>query len=118
MTSVGEDGPLYLRGYIVLEKEIQILQSRKDAFLFIKSTASIEELKLQLLQDQTVVRAKQLLALIPIGTQQFKAAKYDVASLDYQRKTKSALVLALAIVLGGMLGIVVLLIRNALIKQD
>ena len=49
---------------------------------------------------------------------EFRDSKYDVASLDYQRKTKSALVLALAIVLGGMLGIVVLLIRNALIKQD
>jgi LPS O-antigen subunit length determinant protein (WzzB/FepE family) len=115
---IGNEAPLYLRGYVALEKEMIILESRKSHESFIPQLAAIEDLKLQLLQDKAVARADELLAITPIGTEQFSAAVYDLASVAYTSKTKSALVLALAVVLGGMLGIFVLLIRNALIKKD
>jgi LPS O-antigen subunit length determinant protein (WzzB/FepE family) len=115
---IGNEAPLYLRGYVAIEKEMVILESRKSPEVFIPQLAAIEDLKLQLLQDKTVTRADELLANTPIGTEQFSAAVYDLASVEYKSKTKSALVLALAVVLGGMLGIFVLLIRNALIKKD
>jgi len=54
----------------------------------------------------------------PIGTDQFSAASYDIALIEYESNTKTSLILALSIVLGGMLGIFVLLIRNVLMKQD
>jgi chain length determinant protein (polysaccharide antigen chain regulator) len=115
---IGNEAPLYLRGYVALEKEMIILESRKSHESFIPQLAAIEDLKLQLLQDKAAARADELLAITPIGTEQFSAAVYDLASVAYTSKTKSALVLALAVVLGGMLGIFVLLIRNALIKKD
>jgi LPS O-antigen subunit length determinant protein (WzzB/FepE family) len=115
---IGNETPLYLRGYVALEKEMIILESRKSHESFIPQLAAIEDFKLQLLQDKAAARADELLAITPIGTEQFSAAVYDLASVAYTSKTKSALVLALAVVLGGMLGIFVLLIRNALIKKD
>ncbi len=42
----------------------------------------------------------------------------NLVCLLCKSKTKSAVVLALAVILGGMLGIFVLLILNALIKKD
>jgi len=72
---------------------------------------------LKLLQDTTLTRAKQLFASTPIGTEQFTAAIYDISALEYKSKTKTLLVLILAGLLGGILGVLVLLMRNILIKE-
>jgi len=117
-SAANNEALLYLRGYVAIEKEIMMLQSRKSPEAFIPQLAIIEDLKLQLLQDPTVSRANELFANTPIGSEEFSAAVYDLASLEYKSKTKATLVLALAIVLGGMLGIFVLLIRNALVNKD
>jgi LPS O-antigen subunit length determinant protein (WzzB/FepE family) len=95
-----------------------MILTRQSANPFISVLTSIEDLKLQVLHDKTAIRVDEVLASTPLGTEQFSAAVYDLASVAYTSKTKSALVLALAVVLGGMLGIFVLLIRNALIKKD
>tara|TARA_B110000211_G_scaffold32300_1_gene32679 strand:- start:273 stop:1412 length:1140 start_codon:yes stop_codon:yes gene_type:complete len=118
VASVGKDNPIYLRGYLAIEKEINMILTRQSANPFISVLTSIEDIKLQVLQDKTVTRADEVLASTPLGTEQFSAAVYDLASVAYTSKTKSALVLTLDVVLGGMLGIFVLLIRNALIKKD
>ena len=110
--------PLYLRGFMVIEEEIKMLQSRKSPESFIPSLTIIDRDIFKLLQDPTIVRAEEVLAATPIGTDQFSAARYDLALIEYQSNTKTSLILALSIVLGGMLGIFVLLIRNVLIKQD
>ncbi len=118
LTSIAQNEPLYLRGYLALEKEIQEVESRKSAEPFITELASLEKARAKLLQDQTVIRANELLAMTPIGTERFIAADYDVFSMQYKSKSKTLLVLALAVVLGGMLGVFVLFIRNALISQS
>jgi chain length determinant protein (polysaccharide antigen chain regulator) len=110
--------PLYLRGFMVIEEEIKMLQSRKSPERFIPSLTIIDRDIFKLLQDPTIVRAEEVLAVTPIGTDQFSAASYDIALIEYESNTKTSLILALSIVLGGMLGIFVLLICNVLMKQD
>ena len=78
----------------------------------------IESLKSELLKNKEVKRVEMMLAKTPIGTDQFAAAVYNLDTLVYKNNTTTSLILALSIVLGGMLGIFVLLIRNVLIKQD
>ena len=80
--------------------------------------ARIEFLKTELLKNKEVKSVEMMLAKTPIGTDQFSAAVYNLDTLVYKNNTKTSLILALSIVLGGMLGIFVLLIRNVLIKQD
>jgi len=118
MAPSGQEEPLYLRGYLSIEKEIEVLQSRENVASFVDELPAIEDAILTLLQDQTLTRADDIFSKTPIGTDQFLAAVYDLASIDYKSKTKDTLVLVLAIVLGGMLGVFVLLIRNALINKD
>jgi len=118
MISSSQEGPLYLRGYLSIEKEIEVLQSRENFASFVDELPAIEDAILTLLQDQTLTRADEIFSKTPIGTDQFLTAVYDLALIDYKSKTKDTLVLALAIVLGGMLGVFVLLIRNALINKN
>ena len=107
----------YLKGHVVLEKEIELIQSRKVED-FIPDLARIDFLQAELLKNKEVKRVEMMLAKTPIGTDQFSAAVYNLDTLVYKDNTKTSLILALSIVLGGMLGIFVLLIRNVLIKQD
>jgi chain length determinant protein (polysaccharide antigen chain regulator) len=118
VTSVNKEDPFYLRGYIAIEKEMEILSSRQSPQLFIPEIISNELRKQQLLKDVSITTAKQLIALTPIGTEAFEAVSYDLASIDFQSKTKTSLILALSIVLGGMLGIFALLIRNAVGRKE
>ena len=107
----------YLKGHVVLEKEIELIQSRKVED-FIPDLARIDFLQAELLKNKEVKSVEMMLAKTPIGTDQFSAAVYNLDTLVYKNNTKTSLILALSIVLGGMLGIFVLLIRNVLIKQD
>ena len=108
---------VYEQGYLALEKEIELIQSRKVED-FIPDLARIEFSQAELLKNKEVKRVEMMLAKTPIGTDQFSAAVYNLDTLVYKNNTKTSLILALSIVLGGMLGIFVLLIRNVLIKQD
>jgi len=108
---------VYEQGYLALEKEIELIQSRKVED-FIPDLARIEFSQAELLKNKEVKRVEMMLAKTPIGTDQFSAAVYNLDTLVYKNNTKTSLILALSIVLGGMLGIFVLLMRNMLIKQD
>jgi len=103
----------------LVEKEVKInqLKSQKVEVL-LPDLARIEFLQAELLKNKEGKRVDMMLAKTPIGTDQFVAVEYNLDSLVYKINTKTRLILALSIVLGGMLGIFVLLIRNVLIKQD
>lgn len=118
VTNVSQEQPFYLRGYVAIEKEIDTLSSRQAPELFIPELPGLEKRKQQLLRDQSVNRAKIAIKSTPIGTDTFKAASYDLSAIAFKSKTKTTLILALSLVLGGMLGIFVLLIRNALVRKD
>ena len=117
VTNVSQEQPFYLRGYVAIEKEIDTLSSRQAPELFIPELAGLEKRKQQLLRDQSVNRAKIAIKSTPIGTDTFKAARYDLSAIEFKTKTRTTLVLALSLVLGGMLGIFVLLIRNAVTRE-
>ena len=117
VTNVSQEQPFYLRGYIAIEKEIDILSSRQAPELFISELAGLEKRKQQLLRDQSVNRAKIAIKSTPIGTDTFKAVACDLSSIEFKSKTKTSLILALSLVLGGMIGIFVLLIRNAVTRE-
>jgi LPS O-antigen subunit length determinant protein (WzzB/FepE family) len=130
----------YFKGYLALEQEIKMLNSRglSDELIpkltekktlisqvksqivevYLPDLARIEFLKSELLKNKEVKSVEMMLAKTPIGTDQFSAAVYNLDTLVYKNNIKTSLILALSIVLGGMLGIFVLLIRNMLIKQD
>ena len=117
VSSSNGNNPLYLRGYVALEEEIKLIKLRKDPNNFIDEMEVLKDRNLSFCNKE-VKSVEMMLAKTPIGTDQFSAAVYNLDTLVYKNNTKTSLILALSIVLGGMLGIFVLLIRNVLIKQD
>lgn len=107
--------PLYLRGYDALEKEIELIKSRQDKRPFIEGLLPLEEKKLALAKDQTPERAERLFAGTPVmKSGDFQAVSFDVAAAEFEYKSKRALMLALAAVVGGMIGAVYVLIASAM----
>ena len=106
-----------MKGYVALEKEIELIHSRKVENL-IPYLVRIEFLKAELLKNTEVGRLEAILAKTPIGNDLFSAAVYNLVTLVYKTNIQTSLILALSILLGGMLGIFVLLIRNVLVKKD
>jgi len=144
VANVKTDTPFYLRGYEAIEKEIELIKTRKDPKAFVAGLFDLENKKRALIQDQTLQRAEKnktyldsilnlkkkkraleqdrhldravmLFESTPIkNPKSFKATSTLVESTDYESKRKSALILAVSLVLGGFIGMIVVLIRGAL----
>ncbi|MBT5630995.1 MAG: hypothetical protein HOJ17_12030, partial [Oceanospirillaceae bacterium] len=71
---------VYEQGYLALEKEIELIQSRKVED-FIPDLARIEFSQAELLKNKEVKRVEMMLAKTPIGTDQFAAAVYNLDTL-------------------------------------
>jgi chain length determinant protein (polysaccharide antigen chain regulator) len=96
----------YMRGIKAIEREIQVLTTRKSDDPFIEE---IHDLK----------QVYAYLAGININTAAIKVVSIDQAAFVPQGpiKPKKWLVIAIAIVLGGMLGIFTAFIRHAIKKR-
>lgn len=108
--------PTYLNGYIALEKEINLLQNRGKPQEYIAEMASLMAEKYALENSKKIERAEKLYQLTPLAGNDFTAVRYNMANLEIKAKLSPVLLLALAIVLGGMLGIMIIIVRSALKK--
>ena len=83
--------------------------------MYIEELAQLEQEKLALLRDQTIERAERFFASTPVmKSGYFQATTFDVVATDFQYKSKRALMLAFAFVVGGMIGVAYVLIANAM----
>ncbi|MDR9498896.1 MAG: Wzz/FepE/Etk N-terminal domain-containing protein [Hydrogenovibrio sp.] len=100
------DQPEYLKGTRLLNAEIEALKSRKDDAAFIDE---VQELKAE----------KAYLSSIKINKDMINPVRIDQFAYppESPEKPKKKLIVAVAIVLGGMLGIFIALIRGAVQKR-
>ena len=119
VTNVKTDTPFYLRGYEAIEEEINLIKGRKDKTAFMKGLYKLKQEKRKLEQDKTLDRAMDLFNKTPLNENVFKSTIVKVAATDFKSNYKINLFYALALVLGGMIGVVFVLIANAFkIRQD
>ena len=105
--------PFYLRGYIAIEEEIKQINNRKDKDSFIQELFELKKQKRKLEQDETLLRATEIFNKTPLNQNDFRAAIVKVATTDFELSIKTNLYYPLAIILGGMIGAVYVLIANA-----
>ena len=113
VANVKTDNPFYLRGYIAIEEEINQIYNRKDKNAFTNNLFKLEQQKRDLVQDETIKRAIILFNKTPLNQTDFQATIVKVATTDFETNNKKNLYYALAIVLGGIIGVVYVLIANA-----
>jgi LPS O-antigen subunit length determinant protein (WzzB/FepE family) len=118
VTNVKTDTPFYLRGYEAIEKEIALIEARENKTAFVSGLLELEQKKRQLEQDKTLERAEALFADTPVMKGDFSAVVMTVAATEFESKSKRMLMLAMAVVLGGLVGTVYVLIANAMRKRN
>ena len=114
LTSVNTDSPFYLRGYEAIEEELNLITSRTDPTPFVSGLVELIQERRAIQNDRTIERAREAFALTPIASDDFTAIHTDVNLLEIERDNRPALILALAAILGGMIGMFVVLIRKGL----
>lgn len=110
-----EGNTFFMRGYKAIEKEVELLISREDNTAFTIGLFELEKKKRELSQDKKVERAKSLLELTPVGSgENFIAVSIrpDSTVFKWKGRISLMLVLTLAFVMGGMIGVVYLVIAN------
>ncbi|MDB2531525.1 Wzz/FepE/Etk N-terminal domain-containing protein [Alphaproteobacteria bacterium] len=118
VTNVITEMPLYLRGYEAIEKEIELVEARENKKAFVSGLLELEQKKRELEQDKTLERAEALFADTPVMKGDFSAVVMTVAATEFESKSKRMLMLAMAVVLGGLVGTVYVLIANAMRKRN
>ena len=113
VTNVKTDTPFYLRGYLAIEEEMNQIKNRKDKTSFIKDLFKLEQQKRTLEQNETIQRAIDLFNKTPLNQNDFQATIVKVATTDFKTNNKRNLYYALAVVLGGIIGVVYVLMANA-----
>ena len=111
-----EGNPFYLRGYIAIEEEMRLINTRNNKTSFMKKVLELEKGKRVLEQDKRLQRANALFANTPIKQGAFKAASVNVSATKYVYKDKS-LHYIMAIILSGMIGVFYVLIGNSFAKR-
>ena len=113
VTTVKTDDPFYLRGYLAIEEEMKQIIARKNKDSFVKDLFNLQQQKRKLEQDETIERANDLFYRTPLNQKDFQATIVKVATTDFISNNKENLYYALAIILGGIIGVVYVLIANA-----
>ena len=114
LSSVQTDSPFYLRGYEAIDKEIELIELRKDKKAFIQGLFELEKKKRAIEQDQTIERIKLALqSNLLVGNNQFSAASINAITTKFEYNDNKKMPM-IAIVAGLMVGIFYVLISNAL----
>ena len=114
----GEDiKPYYLRGYVAIDREIELIESRSDVSLFSDENEEILFEKRTLEQDLTSSRFSASYNKSPISKDYFKAASYDVANIQISRSDFGRLkILIIGFFVGIILSCVIVVFRIYLRK--
>ena len=115
MVLLSQSMPTYLNGYKALEKEMGLIEARPTTKDYLPSEVdNLLAQKYKLVNDQTVQRAQLRYQLTPLAGDNFQAVNYQMINLEIKPKQSPVMVLFLAIILGGMLGTIGLVVRNAI----
>ena len=112
------DTALYLRGYEVIEKEISLVNSRRNKLAFIEGLVELEREKLMVLQDKKAVRSKQFFEQTPIFTDpNFAPVSFMIDQTVFEYQNTRNLKLILALISGLSLSLSYVLVSGALHKR-
>ena len=114
MSNDQKSSPFYRRGYLAIEEEIILIKNRNNKHNFIKDLIEIEQQKRALEQDKTLERALYLFKTTPLNEKDFKATLVKVSTTNFEINNKKNLFYVLALILGSIIGVIYVLIANAL----
>ena len=116
--AVEQKQPLYNRGYKALEKEIALIDARgkgEAALPYVANYVSLAAQKRDLESDTRLARIDAGLAATPIVDEnRFLATNYNFNSIVFEATTSKSLIVILATLMGGLIAVIYVLLREAL----
>ena len=103
------DSLYYLKGYSVIEKEIELIMKRKDPYLYAKNIPLYETRKLEIENDQSIIRQKTKFEATPIYNDDgFLAGSIESTSIQLINNNSgvSGVPLKKMIILAGLIGLI------------
>lgn len=109
--------PYYMRGYEVIEKEIELINSRKNRELYVEEMPQLQQEKKLLLSDKNILRLKKIFSKTPIMEKnKFSAAKILVRSSKSKYSSNSSNqtpVVALSVIFGFIFSVIIVLMQTS-----
>ena len=113
LSNIQTDRPFYLRGYEAIDKEIELMKSRKNKKAFVKKLFGLEKEQRAIEQDKTVERLELVLqSTLLADNKEFTAGLINGITTEFKYKD-DRMIYVLAIVIGLIAGIFYVLISNA-----
>jgi len=111
-----KDTPYYMRGYNMIEKEMELIKSRSDVDSFTKNLIELRNKKRDLIENKDLERIERLLLETPIfRSKNFKAANIIVRDTKYVSSLPSyKYIIIFSVIFGLIFGIIFVLINNAI----
>ena len=109
--------PYYMRGYSMIEKEIELIETRnnKDKDAFTENLLDLEKQKRELLENKSLERIEQLFNSTPIiKGNNFKAARIVYKVTEYEASFSLIKAVLFAGIFGIIFGMFYVLISNAI----
>ena len=118
VTNQESESAFYLRGYLAIEKEMSLINSRSDASKHIPQLKEIYADIRRLKDLSTIERQREYLRATPLYSSNFMVTATNPLQLKFKSNNLSfSRLLAFAAIVGGFLGIVITVLRNALDAQ-
>ena len=113
---VNSELPLYLRGFKALEKEIALIKGRGTGDALLPYVPNYPKLAAQLASlttDKRLQRIDKGIASTPlVDAGSFTAVRYDLEAVTFKSTTSRRLTLILGTLLGGVIAVILALIRH------
>jgi len=104
----------YLRGFIAIDKEIELIEGRKNPDAFIEQLLSLQIAKRNLEQDNYVELSIAEFNTTPIKTESFMAVRYEVAGMFFKPQLSKFIIMLVSLFFGIIASMLILLIFNVL----
>jgi len=113
--SIESTNPYYMRGFNVIEKEIELIESRNNKDAFTKGLLDLEKQKRDLLADKSLERIEELFNSTSIvNDNNFKAASIIYKNTEYETSFSLIKAVLFAGIFGIIFGMFYVLISNAI----
>lgn len=121
ITNIDTESPYYLRGYESIEKEIDLIKSRKIKENYVPELVAIEKKKyLAQKKDETIKTIEKFFFNTPIKeNENFEAVSLNIAETKYKfNNIQKYKILTLAIFVGLFVGVIYVLLSSLLQSQS
>ena len=110
--------PYYMRGYSMIEKEIELIETRTNQDAFTNNLLELEKQNRDLLENKSLERIEKLFNATPIvSNNEFKAAEIIYKDTDYESSSSLKKVILISAIFGIIFGMIYVLLSNAIQRR-